>query len=123
MKQRFSGQTMKEAYMKAVKWVSTNVISKEELKDVLVSFEKSPQGSSPIVTVTLHTFLDEKAIKERHCEICRETHKSFFINENCNCDWCLVAAFQRRADDMLKVKVASYRNTINTILEEQEWDG
>ena len=66
--------------MKAVKWVATNVLSKDELHNVLVEYDKDKQ--SPTVTVHLYAAFPEKEVKEQHCKCCEEMHHSFFINEN-----------------------------------------
>ncbi len=101
-KKDFMASDMKSAYMKAVKWVASNVISKDELQDVVVKYEKDKQ--SPTVTVRLFTTISEKEIRERHCKICKESHAHFYINENTNCDWCNCKAYQRRTDEMIKIK-------------------
>ena len=51
-KRQFTADNMKSAYMLAVKWYATNVLSKDELHNVHVEFEKDKQ--SP--TVTIHLF-------------------------------------------------------------------
>lgn len=101
-KKNFMASDMKSAYMKAVKWVASNVISKDELQDVVVKYEKDKQSS--IVTVRLFTTISEKEIRERHCKICKESHAHFYISENTNCDWCNCKAYQRRTDEMIKFK-------------------
>ncbi len=121
MTKGFSADTMKEAYMIAVKWVSTNIISKDELKDITVSFKKEMR-TLPTIIVGLHMTLNEKELRDRHCEICRETHKTFFINENCNCSWCNVGAYQRRMEDMLRTKSEYCRGIIKRNLERLEED-
>lgn len=97
--------------MQAAKWVSTNIIAKDELRDnVLVKYEKSEQ--SPTITVYLYISLPEKEIKERHCNICKEVHKSFFINEQYNCNSCNLNGYQRRADNMMKIKSDYYKGLL-----------
>ena len=44
-KKDFTSETMKEAYMKAVKWYATNILSNDILKDVQVSYEKVDDGA------------------------------------------------------------------------------
>lgn len=112
-KKKFSANDMKSAYMKAVKWVASNVISKDELQDVVVKYEKDKQ--SPTVTVHLFTTISEKEIRERHCKICKESHAHFYINEHTNCDWCNAKGFQRRADEMIKIKKQFYKEKLGGV--------
>lgn len=102
MSKQFSANTRKDAYLKAVKWVATNVISKDELKDVIVKYEKDIQY--PTITVHLFVSVDEEYVGERHCKICNETHKAFFISEETNCSWCKVSAYRKRLEEIVNVK-------------------
>lgn len=106
-KKSFHGSSLKEAYLKACKWVSTNVISKAELgRNTLVKYDKKEQKGTqlPTIEVTLFAVINEAEVRERHCAICKETHASFFINENCNCAWCNTSAYQRRIDEIMARK-------------------
>lgn len=109
-KKEFKGKTRKESYLKATKWVALNIISGVELKDIMVRYEVDDQY--PTTTIYLYAGLDEKSLREKHCRICKEMHHSFFIDENCNCDWCTTKAYQRRTDDMLKEKESYYKEKI-----------
>ena len=99
----FSAKNMKEAYLKACKWYASNVLSKDELHDVQVEYIKDDK-KQPTVTVRLFVSIEEADIKAHHCAICKESHKTFFINENCNCAWCKIDAFDRRLKQQLKIK-------------------
>lgn len=101
----FRGITTKEAYMKAVKWYASNIIAKDELHEVQVEFEKGTNQ----VTVKLFAVLKEQDVRDRHCEICKEMHKSFFINEANNCSVCNASAYQRRLDQQISVKHGYYK--------------
>lgn len=110
MKKSFVDETMKKAYLKAAKWVASNVISKVELKEVLVSYEKieDEENQLPTIVVHLSVSLSEKELREKNCKICKEFHGLFFINENCNCSWCKAKAYQARTDEMIKSKKSYY---------------
>lgn len=110
-KKKFTADTMKEAYLKACKWYASNVLAKDEMQNVLVDFIKSTEHL-PTVTIHLSIGLGEKELREKNCEICREAHSHFFSTEETNCAWCKVSAYQKRTDDMLKVKLAYYRERI-----------
>lgn len=119
-KKSFAGDTMKEAYLSACKWYATNVLSKDELHEVQVEFEKSPNEQFPTVTIHLFAALDETKLRERHCTICRELSKSFFLHTNDNCSRCEANAYQRRTDEMIRVKIEYYRELINKRVKEDK---
>lgn len=101
---KFSGETMKKAYMNAVKWLASYVISKKELSSVTYNFEKLEEDSVSSVIVHLYATVDEDKLEERHCKICKETHSQFFISEETNCNWCKLKAYHRRKDEAITNK-------------------
>lgn len=115
-KKDFTSDTMKEAYMKAVKWYATNILSNDILKDVQVSYEKINDSNRPVVRMRLFAVLDESTLRRNHCEICKETHKLFYINEETNCNWCKLKAYQERMKDTIKQKKTAYRETLVKVI-------
>lgn len=115
-KKDFTSDTMKEAYMKAVKWYATNILSNDILKDVQVSYEKVDDGGKPKIRMRLFASLDESTLRRNHCEICKETHKLFYINEETNCNWCKLKAYQERMKDTIKQKRTAYRETLVKVI-------
>lgn len=109
-KRKFVGATMKDAYLKACKWYASNVLSKDELHNVHVRFDKDQQ--SPTVTIRLYAEIDESEVRKQHCTCCEEMHHSFFINENNNCNICAAKGYQNRVDQKMKIKKAYYRELI-----------
>lgn len=109
-KKSFTSEDMKTSYLRAAKWYATNVLSKDELHNVLVEFEKDKQ--SPTVTIHLFATLNEKEMREQHCKCCEEMHRSFFINENNNCNICAARGYQNRIDERMSVKIDYYRRFI-----------
>lgn len=101
----FDGVTTKDAYMKAIKWYASNVIAKDELHEVQVEFIKGINQ----VTIKLFVVLPEQVVRDNHCVMCKEMHKSFFINEATNCDACKVSAYQRRLEQKMSVKQQYYK--------------
>lgn len=112
----FSAKTMKDAYLKACKWYASNVLSKDELQDVQVEYIKDNKKQLPTVTARLFVSIEEAEVKANHCAICKETHKSFFINENTNCAWCQIAAFDRRIQQQLNNKRSYIKSKIERSL-------
>lgn len=112
----FTGKTMKDAYLKACKWYASNVLSKDELQNIQVEYIKDNKKQLPTITARLFTSVEEAEIKATHCAICKETHASFFINENCNCAWCNTDAFERRIREQLNIKRTFIKNKIERSL-------
>ena len=110
-KKKFAAKTMKDAFLKASKWVASNIIARVELKDVQVKYEKQEE-QLPTICIYLYAGLDEGELRKRHCNICKEMHHSFFIDENTNCDWCTTKAYQRRTNEMIKEKKLYYKKII-----------
>lgn len=119
MKKRFTAETLSEAKTKALKWVGKNVMCKKEAHDIMYYFEEGKDTENCVVLI-LYVPLDEGEVRKRHCTICKEFHKSFFINENCNCNECKVRAYQERLDETIKVKKSYYRENLKKILEERK---
>lgn len=107
----FKGTTTKDAYIKAVKWYASNVIARDELHEVQVEFVKGINQ----VTLKLYATMSEQAVRDRHCEMCRETHKSFFINEANNCNVCNAGAYQRRLEQGMSAKHHYYKELFDKL--------
>lgn len=110
MSKQFTGDNMKEAYLKACKWYATNVLAKDELHNIQVEYEKDKQ--SPTVTIHLYVSMEEEVFRQEHCSICKEFHNSFFVNEPNNCNSCNVSGYQRRLDKSIKAKIEYYRKLL-----------
>ncbi len=114
---KFTGKNMKDAYMKANKWYATNVLAKDELRSVQVEYEKVYDEQSPTIILHLYASLIEEEVRTAHCNICRESHKSFFISEETNCAWCKIKAYQNRCDQHIEIKKSYYKQ----LLERREY--
>ncbi|MBR6605784.1 MAG: hypothetical protein IKK92_07960 [Prevotella sp.] len=117
----FEAESMKKAYMDACKWYATNVLSKDELHNVQVEFEKKMDNEQfPTVVIHLFAVLSEDELRDRHCKVCREVHSSFFMNQHYNCNRCETNAYQKRTNDMLKIKLDYYKGLISKRVKEDE---
>lgn len=118
-KKSFTADTMKAAYMSAVKWYSTNVLSKAEFVNVHVQFIKEDKCEYPTITIHLFAVQDgEQDVMTQHCECCREMHNSFFINEDTYCGRCSAAGFQRRLEKKIDIKMSYYKGMLRKQLGE-----
>lgn len=110
----FTGATMKDAYLKACKWYATAVLSKNELKDVLVEYVKNKDDINqlPSVTVKLYVHHGPKEIQEMHCKACAEVHKLYYLND-VHCSNCNIQAYQKRVIESVQIKSGYYSEKIN----------
>lgn len=112
-KKSFTADTMKSAYLSAVKWYSTNVLSKAEFINVHVQFIKEDKEEFPTITVHLFAVQDgEQDVMTKHCECCREMHHSFFINEDTHCSRCSALGFQNRLEQKINIKRDWYKELL-----------
>ena len=114
---KFSDEVSKNAYLKACKWLAKYVLSKEDLQGVEFGIEKI---SPTTFELSLYAVLSESEIRDRHCKICKETHSSFYISEETNCNWCKLKAFHKREDEQLKEKIRFYKERLNQHISEVE---
>ena len=98
----FGGKSTKDAYMKAVKWYATVVISKDKIHGIHVEFVK--HKDEPKVTIVLWAVLDEKAERDEYCKICREVHTAFYSNTGYDCQRCSVLGYLKRLEQRAFVK-------------------
>lgn len=113
-KKEFVANSHKDAYMKAIKWIASNVISDVELSKSKISFEKSENKEKQLPTIIIHlsVCLNEKEQRDKNCKICKEIHSNFFMNEETNCGWCKTVAYQKRLDENIKIKRSFYRERL-----------
>ena len=114
---KFTGKSMKDAYLKAVKWYATNVMAKDELRNVQVEYEKVHDEQSPTIILHLYASLVEEEVRAAQCNICRESHKSFCISEETNCAWCKIKGYQNSCDRHIEIKKSYYKQ----LLERREY--
>ncbi len=111
----FSGDDTKQAYLKACKWVAKNVISKVEIgKNTLIKYIKN--ADLPTVTVELYCVFDEKETGEKYCNICKEFHKTFYINQEYNCNACKMKGYMATIDKKLLIKMNYIKQRLSYVL-------
>lgn len=110
-KKKFTGRSLKRAYMQAVKWYSTNVLANSNLNDVVVQYKKSSK-TVPTITIELYATFDEPTVRERQCEICEEIHG----RNQSMCDKCKMKAYIHRNERSLAVKKEYYKQLLKSNL-------
>lgn len=114
-KKSFTAGTMKEAYLSACKWYSTNVLSKAEFSNVQVQFIKEDvnENKSPTITIRLFAVQDgEEEVMNQHCECCKEAHRSFFLNGDTQCNRCNAMSYHKRIEQRINIKKDWYRELL-----------
>ena len=106
----FTCKTRKQSYLEGCKWVAKNILSNEKLKSIFIEYEKVKDSTS--IKVNLYTYIKEDEVREQHCNICKELHKTIFITEDTNCAWCRIKGYQNRIDRNLNVKKEFYRTQL-----------
>lgn len=118
-KKSFTADSMKSAYLSAVKWYSTNVLSKAEFMNVHAQFVKDDKSEFPTITIHLFAVQDgEQDVMTQHCACCREMYHSFFINEDTHCSRCSALGFQNRLEQKINIKKDYYKEMLRKRLEE-----
>ena len=112
-KKSFTAGDMKSAYLSAVKWYSTYVLSKAEFINVHVQFIKEDTEEFPTITIHLFAVQDgEKDVMAQHCKCCQEMHHAFFINEDTHCSRCSALGFQNRLEQKINIKKDWYKELL-----------
>lgn len=97
----FKGETTRKAYEKACKWVAKNIVSNLD-KNVNIQWkiEKVENNTVELVVFNVVNISEEKS---KFCKICKDYHKSFFINENFNCSRCNMITFIKRLEEKERI--------------------
>ena len=115
MRKEFSSTDSKKAYLDACKWYANHVVNNDEVSEKCsCSILRAYNNDTGIYTFTLelNVNVDEKEVKKKHCNICKETHSTLFKCDETNCNWCKLNAFDRRLDDTINVAAKFVKNNI-----------
>lgn len=103
--QQFSDKASKKAYLNACKWIAVNVINKVEVGETTYTITKI-NADLPTFKLELYGLLDSNNIDSQFCEACKQFHRSFFVNQEYNCNVCKMKAYL----DTIKQKVSIKRS-------------
>ena len=99
----FNGPTMKDAYLKACKWVATNILADDEIsKDVMWRIIKSKD--LPTVELELYGMVNDSEHVSQFCRSCKQFHTLFYINQQQNCNCCNMKAYRSQAEEKGRLK-------------------
>ena len=113
----FRDEDPKKAYLKASKFVASNIISKGskvEVSKVTWNVVKvEAEGNLPTFRLTLYYKFDDTEFMKQSCEACKQFHKSFFINENFNCNRCNKVGYEKNIEQKLTIGTEYFKKQID----------
>lgn len=113
----FKSEDSKKAYLKACKFVASNIISKGSKVEVskvtwdVVRIDEA--GDLPTFRLSLYYKFDDTQFMEQTCKACKEFHKSFFINENFNCNRCNKVGYEKNVGQKLMIGAEHFRKLLD----------
>lgn len=117
----FIADDSKSAYLKACKFVASNIISdgsKVEADKVTWKVDKVESDKGlPTFKLTLFYTFDDDEFMEKTCKACKDFHKSFFINENYNCDRCNKIGYAKNIQNKLLIGSEYYKKKLDNELD------
>ena len=114
----FRDEDPKKAYLKASKFVASSIISKGSKVEVSkVTWDVvRVDGDLPTFRLTLYYKFDDTKFMEQTCEACKQFHKSFFINENFNCNRCNKVGYEKNIEQKLMIGADYLRQLLDNEL-------
>ena len=100
----FKAYKMKDAYLEACKWVSSNIIAKNNSNNITYKMEKKEgQNSISKIHLTIYVTIDEQEVLERNCSICKEFNDNYFSCQNKYlCEVCRMPPYRNRLKERLE---------------------
>lgn len=108
-KKEFKSVKMKDAYLEACKWVSTNIIAKNNCRNITYRMYKKKQSLlENVIEVEIYAYVEEEEVLSHHCEICKELARGLYMKENrFRCEVCKIEPFMRRLKERIEtIKIA-----------------
>lgn len=117
---KFYGQSNKEAYLKAIKWIYKHIYGRYDEIDSKLQFsvENVMDGDLPTCLLTIYCSVDESEEKENQCKVCKEMHQLFYLNSNYQCNTCNMLPYRKRVQRRLSIKKGYYQEKIFRIEQE-----
>lgn len=105
MSKRFSDDTAKGAYMKAMRWYAESVLNDDDLNGgVIMEFERDRKKNFPTYTLNLYISVEMAGGIEQYCRCCREVEASMIGDGKPDCGSCKLIGYDRQSDEKLKIK-------------------
>lgn len=104
-----SSKSKKDAYLKACKFVATKVLNKKDADKILINTKIIDNSEDSFkCEVTLYISIDETESRNKFCDICKEFHHSFYINQDFNCNACKMLSYRKRLEAQIS-NTANYK--------------
>jgi hypothetical protein len=115
--QTFTRENKKDALIAATKWVASTVLSSSSNVEASrftwnTQLSESDDGL-PTCTLILYTILDDTELSNQRCKACKEFHKSFYINDETNCNLCKQKAYREFINEKGKALAITYNDKLN----------
>ena len=101
----FTGEDTKTAYLECCRWLAENIIGKVkvEMGEILHSVTRVKDADLPTFKLELYSTLEESDFRKDFCASCKEYHKTFFLNQQYNCDACNMTAYRLQIEGKLRI--------------------
>ena len=109
---KFSNESKKEAYLECCMWLARNVVGKikVEMGEVMHNISIDKDADLPTFILELYSTIEDEPHVKMSCDVCKEFHTAFYINQQFNCDACNMTAYRHKMNDKLKTLKAYRRN-------------
>lgn len=119
---KFRAANAKDAYLKACKFVASNIVSKGSKVEVSkVTWDVTPVEDAneglPTFQLSLYYKFDDTEFMKQTCDACKQFHSSFFINENFNCNRCNKAGYEKNVSKRLTTGAEYLRKMLDDELD------
>lgn len=94
---KFSKGSYKESFLEASKYAAHFIKSKYNL-----SFEYKKDIDNKSIIMTIYFEYNENELANHRCKVCKEFHKTFYINEETNCNSCKMTAYRKELNHEAK---------------------
>lgn len=109
---KFIHNISKEAYKKLFIWLAKNVILLQDEQELLLSIKKEKKASIPTFDLKIYCAADVDKVMDVQCEICRDTHRLSYMNNNYDCNKCKAKSFTKRIETQLEIKKTYWKGKI-----------
>lgn len=121
-KRDFVSTTAKDAYLKACEFVAKYILSKNskvEADKLVWNIQRvtDTENSSPTFRLIISYQFDDKEFNKSKCDICKEFHRSFYVNQDYNCSSCKKEGYRKNIEGKLSIGTAQYRKVLDNELQ------
>lgn len=119
LEKEFYDKESKNAYLKACKWVANNIVNVNKSLskyDLTWDVRRKKDEDVPTFILKVYINIDYDEIKEKHCNICKETHNLFYMNSKQSCNECKLNSYFRRQEEAVKSKIQNIKEILMEVM-------